>query len=544
MDIRLTVRQVLQTEGFLDCKLLAGESGLDREVTRITVAELPDTLTWMQGGELVCSTAHYLKDRPDAQEEWIVGMAQRNVAALAIKTQRFLGKVPDKMIHLADKYSFPLIELPYNMIWPVVISGMMNAMLDIQTQRLTQSIKIHEKLTEIMLTSKGLNSIIKAIADLAGNPVFFMDTSFNLLAKADPDDSNQSFAADEDLVGQVIGKLKDYPYFLKDKAGAEKNIFSERYESPTGPVELMALPVAAGSCLYGWLTAVLINRSEQVFDRITMEYGSTVVALELLKEKASIEALARAKTDYLRALIEDDGLSGYDIQRRASILGINIALPTIVLIVILSAELTQRCHFAVEQIVKAKDSSAAVISGSKDITIFYHSGSPPPQNIKDAAQVAAAVLAFLEKEGKSGAIGIGRCYQGAREIKKSYDEARRSALMAIKYNRPVLSFADLGFERILSAVSDRSELNSFCQDLLGKLLLNDKKNKSALYATLKCYLKTGCNQTESARILHLHINSMAYRIKQIEEILSVDLSDPDTRLILHFAVKVMEDSGG
>jgi purine catabolism regulator len=543
VDIYLTVGQVMQTEGFRDCKLLAGSSGLGRQVTKITVAELPDTLSWMQGGELVCSTACYLKDNPEAQEEWIIGMAERNVAALAIKTQRFLGRVPDKMIYLAEKHEFPLIELPYTMTWPVVIGGMMSVMLDIQTQRITQSIKIHEKLTELVLTSQGLNVIIQSIADLVANPVMLTDHALNLLAKADSAGLNRSSFLDVDFVERLIAVLKNRQYILNHKPNVEKSIFSETIDTHLGPLDLLILPVSAGDAFFGWLTTILVNQTEETLGRITMEYGSTILALELLKEKASLEALARAKTDFLRGLLEDDSLSGYDIQRRAGILGINLALPTIVMIVHLTSELTRRSHFAVEQLVKSKDSSSAVISGTQDIIVFFHPKSPAPQDMKDAAQVASAISAMLEKEGTKGIIGIGRCYQGIREVKKSYAEAKRSVLMAVKYNRSILSFVELGFERILSAVSDRSELTHFCQDVLGKLLTNDSKQKSALFETLKCYLKTGCNQTESARILHLHINSMAYRIKQIEEILAVDLSDPDTRLTLYLAIKIIEESG-
>lgn len=64
----------------------------------------------------------------------------------------------------------------------------------------------------------------------------------------------------------------------------------------------------------------------------------------------------------------------------------------------------------------------------------------------------------------------------------------------------------------------------------------DRQSHSDLYHTLYIYLRNSCNMAETARQLHLHRNSLLYRLNQIREIAGITLEDPDTRehLLLSF----------
>jgi DNA-binding PucR family transcriptional regulator len=61
--------------------------------------------------------------------------------------------------------------------------------------------------------------------------------------------------------------------------------------------------------------------------------------------------------------------------------------------------------------------------------------------------------------------------------------------------------------------------------------------------TLSVYLRHHGSHKQSARILHLHTNTVAYRVARIEDITGLDLGDPDDRLIAHVAVKIIESQG-
>jgi DNA-binding PucR family transcriptional regulator len=87
-------------------------------------------------------------------------------------------------------------------------------------------------------------------------------------------------------------------------------------------------------------------------------------------------------------------------------------------------------------------------------------------------------------------------------------------------------------------------LMGFARDVLGPLLDYDTEHRTELVHTLSVYLHQHGSHKQSARILHLHTNTVAYRIARIETITGLDLNDPDDRLIAHVAVKIIKSQGG
>ncbi|MEW6243880.1 MAG: PucR family transcriptional regulator ligand-binding domain-containing protein [Bacillota bacterium] len=538
MQVSLTVEQVLATKGFKENTVLAGHEGLGRRVTRITVAELPDTLNWMLGGELVCSTLYCMRENPEAVESWITGMAERDVAALAIKPKRFIDQVPPNAISAANKHRFPLIELPLSVTWPEVISGVMDAMLALQTDRLSRSIQVHEKLTDLVLTSKGMGAIVKTISELISNPVILEDKTFGLIAKAHGHDPLSLAAVKARISQHAIGTLKNHPY-VKEKTYEHQKVLRDWIETRMGPVKQLVLPVIAGSELLGWLTTLLVHE-EQALDFIALEHGSTVIALELLKEKATLEALAKAKSDYLRDMLEQDYLSDHELQKRAALLGINASLPIVVLIASFDSDIAPQIHFRIEALVKQYDSQAALISRTNDIVIFLHSTNGPKVPVHQATRLGQSIVSMAESEGCTCRVGVGRSYEGVRKLKESYAEAKRALSVAASMGKRVLAFSEMGLHRLLSFIPDDAELVAFCQDVLGDLIEYDAQHGTSLTETLSCYLSLGCNRAETARKLHLHVNSLSYRLERISTILNFDLADPDACFLLHLATRIWE----
>lgn len=61
-----------------------------------------------------------------------------------------------------------------------------------------------------------------------------------------------------------------------------------------------------------------------------------------------------------------------------------------------------------------------------------------------------------------------------------------------------------------------------------KLLDYDDEHRTDLVHTLSVYLHHHGSHKRSARILHLHANTVAYRAARIEKITGLDLDDPTT----------------
>lgn len=141
--------------------------------------------------------------------------------------------------------------------------------------------------------------------------------------------------------------------------------------------------------------------------------------------------------------------------------------------------------------------------------------------------------------GLTVSIGIGNYYTELKELKKSLKEAEL-ALKVVKStsdkNRSC-SYNELGISRLLFKIEDKRELNSFYQETLGELIEYDKLYDSQLVETLDAYLMDNQNLAKAAERLHIHRNTLKYRLKRIEEI--TGRSFDNTYVCLNFQVALV-----
>lgn len=94
---------------------------------------------------------------------------------------------------------------------------------------------------------------------------------------------------------------------------------------------------------------------------------------------------------------------------------------------------------------------------------------------------------------------------------------------------PIIWAKSFGLAGLLFDVSNMDAIRAFCVETLRPLALADHKQSGNLLETLKAYLENECELRATASSLHIHYNTLRYRLDRIEEILQVRLSDPATR---------------
>jgi len=105
-----------------------------------------------------------------------------------------------------------------------------------------------------------------------------------------------------------------------------------------------------------------------------------------------------------------------------------------------------------------------------------------------------------------------------------------------------ITYAELGVYRFLLAASRapevKPELESFFDDALGKLEAYDRERGTELVPTLEGYLATLGAPQATAERLHVHRNTLLYRLGRIEAVAGVDLRDAEKRLAMHLALRI------
>ncbi len=156
------------------------------------------------------------------------------------------------------------------------------------------------------------------------------------------------------------------------------------------------------------------------------------------------------------------------------------------------------------------------------------------------SQLRRAVQSFVaDREGLRVYVGIGRPYAGVLGLRKSLAEAQEAATIAQAggLRTAVQHIDELGVQRILVGWYTSQEFGDFARTLLRPVTDIDKDDD--LLRTLEVYLDNESSPTATADIMGLHRNTVIKRVARVREVLAVELDDPDQRLAVQLACRVV-----
>ena len=81
-------------------------------------------------------------------------------------------------------------------------------------------------------------------------------------------------------------------------------------------------------------------------------------------------------------------------------------------------------------------------------------------------------------------------------------------------------------------------LKNFYAEHIGCLIEGDRVHNTDMVETLYVYLKNFFGLKESGKELHLHPNTVKYRIDKIQDLLNVNLNDPDHFMNVMMALQI------
>jgi purine catabolism regulator len=135
-------------------------------------------------------------------------------------------------------------------------------------------------------------------------------------------------------------------------------------------------------------------------------------------------------------------------------------------------------------------------------------------------------------------IGISRMVRdGSIAFSAGYREALSAAEAPLQSGHGVRLFAGLGAYRLLKELERSQALLEFHQDVLGALVEYDNMHQGDLCKTAGAFIAAGGNLRKTAATLHVHRNTLLYRLKRIEEITGIDMKEPEDCLSLYLALK-------
>lgn len=396
-------------------------------------------------------------------------------------------------------------------------------------QKLQRSVAIHDELTGLVLKGQGLEAIAGTLARIIGNPVHVEDPEGRILAAAALEGHGFESAfqiADQEKPGHTDPAVpgKDHQWVTAIPEGSS--------------LRLTRIPVVAGEGILGYVSALQVFRPLTDLDVIAMEQASTVVALELLKEKAAEEAEFRFKHDFLDQLLSGQFVSEEAMASQGRAFGLDLNKPWRIILLNLEGltniELLQ-WHEKIGAILRQELPSCLIATQESLLIVLSQlSGKPVRQMVKALENKLGPVLGHIPWW-----LAVGPEGSSAKECRTAFLEAQAvlQVLRGLGNRKRSLIDEDLTVFGLLQIDKDR--FMRFSQNVLGQLLEHDAKYRGQLLETLRLYFEHNGNVQKAAKSCFLSPGTMRYRLRRIREINGIDLDDPDTALQVQLALKII-----
>lgn len=286
---------------------------------------------------------------------------------------------------------------------------------------------------------------------------------------------------------------------------------------------------------------VEVEAGFEAVDRIMayVDQASVVIAQAFFAE------VAGARTD--RSLLHGDVLDGLlggpvvapQVERRLAALDQTLAGPNAVVVVRGERTLGAGSEALRNLVEKVRhhlrptvDRLTLGIRSNEIIAIYPLADGESDSALRTACDQLAETL------GRS-VVGIGRRQEGMAGVALSYGEAAEAATISDSLERfgKATHFRDVLLDH-LGRASKYS--TSLIEDILKPLQEYDDSHQATLVLTLRSFYESRFSLTRSAKTLHVHPNTVTYRLKRIQELTGLDPADPDDLLLLSMGLKLWQ----
>ena len=497
--VGITVREALFLPSLGRGRLVAGERGLERRITSVNMMEVPDIGAYVRAGELLVTTAYPLRNDARAVNELVQMLANRGLAALALKPGRYIEALPEPMIRAADTLGFPVVELPDDASFNDILADVLGSILNRHALQLERSRAIHDRLTAVALAGGSLHDLIDALSSLVG-----------------------CASAVCDAHGERVAMV-----------GAQ----------PADPLHARtSRPIRAGVHRHGEMVLWADEEELGPDGVIALEHAATIAALEIAQARLLLSREQRHRVLLLEELVSGPPNNPSEIAERVAAYGWNLATPRTAIVVVVRDHQGAIDEVGGQPAEEQLLAIARTVLGRDAIGWGLRAGVAI---LADTTKAAAERLASEIRRALPGAhagIGIGRRTAGIDELHRSYREATEAAALGFDFHGPdfVLTHDELGVYRLLRSLAADGTLRRFCEETLEPLLSYDRKHNGSLVRTLEVYLRHERNMAAAARELFAHYNTLRYRLQLISTLTGGLDRHPTSRLALEVAIHGMK----
>lgn len=497
----------------LDLRLrYAAPGALDRSVGRAVTTDLLEPGRFLGGSELVLTELAWRRTPADS-ETFVRSIADCGVTTLVAGTALF-GPAPDDLLQACRRHHVTLIEVPGSTPF-VDVTDHVSAVRSAESgSRLSAGLIRQRELLASLAAGRSVDQIAARVAREIGHACRVLTPAGRLVV-------GTGTTLTEDALDDIVRQ-----YLTADLLPTV---------AVAGDATLSVFPVGSGlgHRLTGWL--LVIDGDHRDWPREHVDAAddlAAIVALERTRREERLRTVRPMAADAL-ALVES-GAPHAEVATRLRQADIDPSTPLVVLVADAGTLPAEHATTLVE-----------------DVALTF--GPPLVAPDRDGRLVAllpasAGLLERVRAIGARLAPGLGRDTRVAvglsgptplTALTGAWDEARFAVRAASAGTAPVTV---VGSEEVtshvllLAAVPDDVR-RSYALRVLGAVVEHDERNGTDLVATLRAFLDCSGSWARSAETLHLHVNTVRYRIERVQELTGRDLARLEDRVDVFLALE-------
>lgn len=491
----------------LGLELLTG--GAEARVRRVAGAhaiEIERPTRWLEPEWIMLTTGSRLRGSAGAQRELVAELELASAAALGFGVEVVFRRVPPALLDEARTRGFPVFSVPLQTPFRDVVSTINRALLSTDLRALQRLSSMQLYLMDALDEPNPQQAIVDRLATFLDATVLLFSPQGALIASTGE-------APATDIWRELNARSGTVVEFEVDGWHA------------------IATPVAAGRPA-GWL-AVASRRAPPSARLARQAARATAPVLAAL---GRMDEMARDQQRAIRASLLDEmlkpprprprGTAG----ARAASLGVDFAIPARVLLV--DARRADRTGQAQAEL----DVAAASLTGA-----LAQAGAPHLCTRRGGAVVALVqapeaeldeILEALLDARPALVAGIGRPTSEACDVLDSYRDARIAIhTFARRSARRIAGFGDLDLVTLLISDATPERIQPKVDEVIAAL-----RRSTGLQDTLEAYFDNDLDIMRAAKALHVHHNTLRYRLGRVEEELGRSLKAPATIALLYVAL--------
>ena len=518
----LTLRTLLEE---MELGLSTGDESADAPVRWVHITELPDPTPWLSGGELILTTGLQLTTAA-LQREFVCRLADHQLSGLGFGVGFDHEAVPKALADEAAKQGFPVFEVPYDLPFIAITEKAFARLVNEQYEVLQRGIAIHKRLERLVIEERGLDELVRALAAALGGTVTVIDAHGEPIA-------HRTFRRelDEGVLDAVRAEVRAEQAALESGAGDTAELAPE-HPAVAGRSVVLPVYTRGRGAPRAWLFAARDSGGLGDFERLILQQATTVVALELMRQRAMHDTERRLAGDVLAEALTGR-LAERELASRLRPFGVGDQAAVLV--------------FAVDD----------PVADAGELDRFLHDGGhgalvAPRENLlcavvdvgDSADPIALAGEARTELGGRAGPPRAAASRAApVSALRRSFNEARialEATAIANGDAPEVASYRDMGASQLLLNLQDDEALALYCQSVLGPLEDDSGEYGEELIRSLEAFIEQNGQWEKAARQLFCHRHTLRYRIRRVEELTGRDLSRDHDRIELWLALRARE----